>query len=218
MSAAVDFSRYRVAKFKKFQQERLKGKDGTAGPQGPVGVIGATGAKGERGDTGPQGDSGPRGPQGPIGPQGMAGHNGVDGVVGAQGEMGQMPKHETRGDAIRFEQMQGVWGKWIHLPNLQHQQNLSVGSIQESEVIALIQQFGGAAVAEDNILIDTAGDYKYIGFSTPGTATSAASWKIKRVDQTDSGGDVPILFASGTADYNKVWDDRATYTYTPTGA
>lgn len=215
---AKKFKRERVVSFESFLRKKAKGATGERGIPGPQGVPGQAGVAGPKGATGEKGDTGPRGPQGPIGPQGPAGHNGEDGVVGPAGQQGPMPKHESRGDQIRFEMAPGQWGKWINLSGQQnHQQNLSVGSIQEAEVIALIQQFGGAAVAEDNILIDTVGDLKYIGFSTPGTATSAALWKIKLVDQSDTGGDVPILFASGTNTYDKVWDNRATYTYTPTG-
>lgn len=52
----------------------------------------------------------------------------------------------------------------------------------------------------------------YIGRAEPGTATSAAGWQIRKI--TYSGDDpTTVLFADGTNEYIKVWDDRATYTY-----
>ena len=56
------------------------------------------------------------------------------------------------------------------------------------------------------------GDLEYIGYAAPGTATSAAAWQIRKL--TYSGGDVTqVNFAAGVNDYTKVWDDRATYSY-----
>ena len=61
-------------------------------------------------------------------------------------------------------------------------------------------------------LIDKAGDLTYIGEADPGTAESSATWRIARVDETLDP-DLQITWADGTADFIKVWDDRATYTY-----
>jgi hypothetical protein len=52
----------------------------------------------------------------------------------------------------------------------------------------------------------------YIGESVPGTATTAAGWRIKKVSE-DINGDMTILWAQSTADFIHVWDNRATYTY-----
>ena len=64
-------------------------------------------------------------------------------------------------------------------------------------------------------LIDETSTYIYIGKAVPGTATSAASWQIKRITKSDS----TLLWPTkGSPDpgHNKfvhVWDDRATLTY-----
>lgn len=50
----------------------------------------------------------------------------------------------------------------------------------------------------------------YIGSAVPGTAASAASWQIKKIDS--SSGTI-INFADGTSNFTKVWNDRASYTY-----
>lgn len=56
----------------------------------------------------------------------------------------------------------------------------------------------------EKVLFDDTEDYTYVGYAPRSTATSAASWLIKRIDA--STGD--ITYAS--ADYDQVWDNRAT--------
>lgn len=52
----------------------------------------------------------------------------------------------------------------------------------------------------------------YIGLAIPGTATSAASWQIRKM--TYSGSNLTqVDFADSSSDFVKSWDDRATYTY-----
>ena len=51
----------------------------------------------------------------------------------------------------------------------------------------------------------------YIGNAPIGSATSAAVWKIKRLDSTS--GDAVILYAGGAPAYNQIFDNRAALTY-----
>lgn len=51
----------------------------------------------------------------------------------------------------------------------------------------------------------------YIGFAAPGTATSAAGWMIERL--TFTGPDIAIDFADGNAEFDNVWDNRASLSY-----
>lgn len=60
-----------------------------------------------------------------------------------------------------------------------------------------------------DLQVDDTGTYTYLGNATPGTATSAASWRIKRV--TNATG--VITHADGSSSFIKVWDDRASYSY-----
>lgn len=55
----------------------------------------------------------------------------------------------------------------------------------------------------------TAGDYKYIGEAAPGTATSAGSWRIQRLTVADN----TIVWADGDGEFNNVWDDYASLSY-----
>ena len=54
----------------------------------------------------------------------------------------------------------------------------------------------------------TANNKEYFGWAKPGTATSAASWKIMRITYT--GNDFVVEWAGGTQLYNSIWDNRAT--------
>lgn len=60
-----------------------------------------------------------------------------------------------------------------------------------------------------DLQVDDTGTYTYLGNATPGTATSEAMWRIKRV--TNATG--VITHADGTSLFNKIWNDRASYTY-----
>ena len=53
------------------------------------------------------------------------------------------------------------------------------------------------------------GTYTYVGLAKPGTATSAASWQIKRVNNAT--GDVD--WASGDLYFSNIWDNYASLSY-----
>ena len=57
---------------------------------------------------------------------------------------------------------------------------------------------------------EASGTVTYIGTANPGTATSAASWQIKKIDSTNP---TSILFADGDSSFNNVWNDRASLSY-----
>lgn len=50
----------------------------------------------------------------------------------------------------------------------------------------------------------------YIGEADPGSATSASTWRIKRLDSSSG---LVVTWANGTADFDKVWNNRASYSY-----
>lgn len=86
-------------------------KKGLPQPKDPVAVQGVKGDKGDQGPPGPPGPEGKQGAQGPKGEPGV-GVPGPRGPEGPEGPLGPMPKHEWRGDQIRFEEQPGVWGRW----------------------------------------------------------------------------------------------------------
>jgi len=62
----------------------------------------------------------------------------------------------------------------------------------------------------ESIRVDDTGTYVYVGYAIPGSAESAASWKIFRVTTANP---VAIMYADGDSFYNNIWDNRASLTY-----
>ncbi len=54
---------------------------------------------------------------------------------------------------------------------------------------------------------------EYFGRCLPGVLDSAAGWQIKKITYFASGNVASEMTANGTQTFDKVWDDRATYTY-----
>ncbi len=61
----------------------------------------------------------------------------------------------------------------------------------------------------------SSGQPKYIGEAMPGTATSSAKWRIRKMEYDDGTNMPPTgeTWADGTSDFIKIWDDRDTYSY-----
>ncbi|MCP4144461.1 MAG: collagen-like protein [bacterium] len=185
-----------IRDFQAFQKEKLRGvdgKDGIAGQQGDTGAVG------ERGERGPQGNAG------------MQGARGEKGEKGDRGEKGSTPAHQISNGELRFETSEGTWGKWIKLFSGTKMSTSGGGGMTEAQVVALIEELGEATNMYDK-LIDTVGSVKYIGEALPSTTKSQSLWRIKRVDLTTD--DVEIVWADGTSDFVKEWDERLTYDYT----
>ena len=53
------------------------------------------------------------------------------------------------------------------------------------------------------------GTYDYVGSAKPGTATSAASWQIKRIKSSNN----DVDWANGDISFNNVWDNYASLSY-----
>ena len=53
----------------------------------------------------------------------------------------------------------------------------------------------------------------YYGLAAPGTVSSAAAWQIREETLDAIGRTIEIKFAGGTLEYNQVWDNRATLSY-----
>lgn len=54
----------------------------------------------------------------------------------------------------------------------------------------------------------------YRGEADPGTATSAALWRVRKITIDAADSDVTETWASGTANFDKIWDNHLGFTYT----
>lgn len=71
---------------------------------------------------------------------------------------------------------------------------------------------GGGAVPSYGLELDDAGGgVTYVGEALPGTTTDTDSWRIKRI--TEVGTDVSIEWADGDSNFDNVWDDRLSLSY-----
>ena len=66
---------------------------------------------------------------------------------------------------------------------------------------------GGETATSYQVSLDDTGTYLYVGESIPGTSTSAAAWRIKRVS------DIGVKYADNVSSFTKVWDNRLSYSY-----
>ena len=67
------------------------------------------------------------------------------------------------------------------------------------------------ALAPNALRLRVRGSAMYIGEAPPGTADTAALWRIKKM--LTSGADFDILWANGTSDFSNVWQDWESLTY-----
>lgn len=67
--------------------------------------------------------------------------------------------------------------------------------------------------AASEVLYDAASDtVSYVGWSVPGTAQSAAAWRIARLE-SDAFGNLTKYYADSDPTFTKQWTQRASYTY-----
>lgn len=79
-----------------------------------------------------------------------------------------------------------------------------VGNVENGEAYQRISK------TNEKIEVRESGNYTFVGYAIPGTATSEAKWKVKRIDTTTG---VEVLFADGNAFYDNIFDNYLTLTY-----
>lgn len=90
----------------------------------------------------------------------------------------------------------------------------SVGAVDALDVI--VRDGSGVIVSGGDstpyaVRVDEASaTVTYVGEADPGTATSAASWRLKKIDTTSG---TVVTWADGDASFNNIWDNRASITY-----
>ena len=70
---------------------------------------------------------------------------------------------------------------------------------------------GETVIGQLALQLDEEGDTTYIGEADPGSLTSNASWRIKRIVET--GPDSEITWADGDSDFDNIWDNRLSLSY-----
>lgn len=62
---------------------------------------------------------------------------------------------------------------------------------------------------------DPTNDFIYIGDAVPGSLTSAAAWRIQRVEFTNPGvdDDIEVLWADGNNNFDNIWDNHLVLSY-----
>lgn len=216
----------------------IKGDRGDPGPQGERGERGLPG-EGIRGPPGPKGDIGPPGPpgeQGPPGPKGKAGKSPdikkemikmekefgelqskliahinkslttIANAVGGGGSSGGGSAHLLDNEDVVFERLENMLNNSVMVFDT------SVRKFKAVSIVDLINSVRNELELKYTKLIDKVGTITYIGEADPGSAEGTAVWRISRFDETNDP-DLEIKWASGTSDFDKIWDDRASYAY-----
>lgn len=86
-------------------------------------------------------------------------------------------------------------------------ENLATEAKQD-EIITAIGSIGGGSTNYTTRIV-TVGALTYIGNAPIGSATSAAVWQIKRLETPG----LTKLWADGNDNFDNVWDNRASLSY-----
>jgi hypothetical protein len=154
-----------------------------------LGLISDTPPRGPRGETGATGAAGPTGSSGTNGSNGVNGTSvySGNGAPGAGlGSDGDIYIDADNGDI--YEKAVGSW--------------------------SLLGSPGSMALTTRSDTIDPTvfPEVTYRGDALPGTATSAAAWRVQRLTQ-QSDGDMAIEFADGDDNFDNIWDNRLSLSY-----
>lgn len=91
--------------------------------------------------------------------------------------------------------------------------------VDNSQVVVtgLLGPAGKDGVSEENIVYSKRTDFiddntLYKGEALPGSSENSSTWRIRKINMY-ADGDVTETWALGSAEFNKVWADRTTYTY-----
>lgn len=78
----------------------------------------------------------------------------------------------------------------------------------------LVDPFGGVVSDGGNyamVIDEASATVTYVGIAQIGTATSASSWQVKRISV--SGNVTTITWADGDDEFDNIWDNRASLSY-----
>jgi len=218
-----------------------KGETGRAGEKGERGERGDTGPQGEKGDKGERGEVGTQGPKGEKGDRGEKGDKGEDAPdyeprfeellkefnnkVSEQQSTVNKNVDRQLNNLQKSLQSLGGGGSYKLVDNADVDKAALKGVVDNAiliydpatgkfiadSFINVLDRLKAELEVQYNRLIDVVGSYTYVGEALPGTATTEAKWRIKRIEEI--GEDFNILWADGDANFNNIWDDRTSFTY-----
>ena len=219
-----------------------RGKDGiqgVAGPKGDVGLQGVQGLKGDKGDSGVRGEKGEQGEQGPQGLKGDAGPDYKERFEEALEQLNAKLTENTNTVNKNVERTLsnvqkslasiGGGGSYKIVDNADVDKAAITNLVDDAVLIydptkkkfvaqsflSILDRLKADLEVQYDKLVDEDPDngFTYVGEAVPGTTKGQSIWRIKRIYEFGADGDLDILWANGTADFDKTWNDRATYTY-----
>lgn len=215
------------------------GPQGPRGIQGPKGETGKRGKPGPQGEQGPRGLKGEPGLNGLDGKNGIDGAKGDQGIPGQDGSYIHFsfsaPEEKLGKDKDWcFTQVGEIFHKenkkWVFYRaigggggssrprKLQDVGNVKLTNLLPNDVLTWNgvnwenSQVSGAGTVDYKQYVDVvSASVTYIGFADPGSNDASAVWKIKKIITT--GEDIEIVWADGNTNFDNVWNDRASLTY-----
>lgn len=194
------------------------------------GVDGKNGKDGKRGAKGEKGDQGPQGLPGKDGANGLNGKDGIDGRSPQILFLDDKPTDEGQdGDLVLINKTFDVFckdgGEWIKKGSLLGKAKTSfVGGLNGESAYQIavrhgfqgteqewLASLGGAQVDYTQRIDEASATITYIGKADPGSAEGAAVWQIKRVEII--GTETEITWADGNVEFDNVWDNRASLSF-----
>lgn len=216
----------------------IQGEKGDQGDQGLKGDKGDTGEKGERGERGATGLQGEKGEKGDKGEQGDPAPDYQPRFEELLNDFNKkLQEFETTANQKVDRRLSGLrdigstsgGGSYKIIDNADVDKSAFKTLVSDGMLIYdqnkrkfVIQSFTDildrlrtdAEVNYDK-LVDRDGTFIYIGEALPGSATSDAVWRVKRVEEIETAGekDYNIIWAGGDDNFDKIWDNRASFTY-----
>lgn len=201
--------------------EPKNGLDGLNGKDGKS-ITGPKGLKGDRGEKGEAGES-------IVGPKGDAGTNGINGSKilfldsaptdeGNDGDLVLINKTfevfvKENGEWIKKGTLLGKEGKVSYVGGLNGESayQIAVRNGFAGTEVEWLASLGGAQVDYAQRVDEASATVTYIGKADPGSAEGAAVWQIKKIEVI--GSETEITWADGDVDFNNVWSNRASLSF-----
>lgn len=112
----------------------------------------------------------------------------------------------TSGDAV----IVGAGGASATTTNVAGKESLDV-NVTALTLTAEDDKIETRSIAMKTAVDEASATVTYVGEAAPGSATSGALWRIKRI--TISGTETLVEWADGNGNFDNVWNNRASLTY-----